>query len=63
MLDQNEKQDDVLREDAPSRSASIVSVDEHAERRLVRKIDTRILPILCLLYLFACKTRRSSARH
>ncbi|KZS98503.1 MFS general substrate transporter [Sistotremastrum niveocremeum HHB9708] len=55
MLDQNEKQSDVLREDlqVPSRSASILSVDEHAERRLVRKIDTRILPILCLLYLFA----------
>lgn len=29
--------------------------DEFAERRLVRKLDRRILPILCLLYLFACK--------
>ena len=24
------------------------------ERRLVRKLDGRILPIACLLYLFAC---------
>ena len=24
------------------------------ERRLVRKLDARILPIVCLLYLFAC---------
>ena len=24
------------------------------ERRLVRKLDARILPIACLLYLFAC---------
>ena len=25
------------------------------ERKLVRKLDLRILPIACLLYLFACK--------
>jgi len=25
------------------------------EKRLVRKIDLRILPITCLLYLFACE--------
>ena len=25
------------------------------ERRLVRKIDGRILPITCLMYLFACQ--------
>ena len=25
------------------------------ERRLVRKIDARILPIGCLMYLFACQ--------
>lgn len=25
------------------------------ERRLLRKLDKRILPILCLLYLFACE--------
>lgn len=24
------------------------------EKRLVRKLDRRILPITCLLYLFAC---------
>lgn len=24
------------------------------EKRLVRKLDSRILPIACLLYLFAC---------
>jgi hypothetical protein len=29
-----------------------VSVEE---RRLVRKLDRRILPIACLLYLFACR--------
>lgn len=26
------------------------------ERRLVRKLDQRILPITCLLYLFACQS-------
>lgn len=25
------------------------------ERRLLRKLDRRILPITCLLYLFACQ--------
>ena len=25
------------------------------ERRLVRKLDGRILPIACVLYLFACQ--------
>jgi hypothetical protein len=27
------------------------------ERKLLRKLDKRILPILCLLYLFACEFR------
>ena len=26
------------------------------ERRLVRKLDNRILPLTCLLYLFACRS-------
>jgi hypothetical protein len=30
-------------------------VDPEEERRLVRKLDTRILPIACLMYLFACE--------
>ena len=29
-------------------------VDSAEEKRLVRKLDRRILPITCLLYLFAC---------
>ncbi len=29
-------------------------VDSEEEQRLVRKLDRRILPITCLLYLFAC---------
>lgn len=31
---------------------------ELEERRLVRKLDNRILPIACLLYLFACELCR-----
>lgn len=27
-----------------------------AEKRLLRKLDGRILPILCVLYLFACES-------
>ncbi len=28
--------------------------DASKEKRLVRKLDMRIMPIVCLLYLFAC---------
>lgn len=38
-------------------SSEAESKFEHSaaeERQLVRKIDGRILPITCLLYLFAC---------
>ncbi|KAJ7468015.1 MFS general substrate transporter [Mycena latifolia] len=38
--------------ESPSTSSLIV-VDPDEERRLVRKLDSRILPITCLLYLFA----------
>lgn len=30
-------------------------VQSFEEKRLVRKLDNRILPIACLLYLFACE--------
>ena len=29
------------------------------ERRLVRKLDWRIMPIACIMYLFACTSPRS----
>lgn len=31
------------------------------EQRLVRKLDTRILPIVCILYLFACESLCSAS--
>ncbi|WP_228390812.1 hypothetical protein, partial [Chryseobacterium contaminans] len=34
---------------------SDVSVDAKAEKSLVRKLDIRILPILCIMYLAACE--------
>lgn len=37
----------------PTTRVSARSPDE--ERRLVRKIDLRIMPIACVLYLFACE--------
>ena len=37
----------------PTTRVSARSPDE--ERRLVRKIDLRIMHIACVLYLFACK--------
>jgi hypothetical protein len=44
-------------EDDRVESASFASfvIDPEEERRLVRKLDNRILPITCLLYLFACE--------
>lgn len=36
-------------------SAQVLDVDSPEERRLVRKLDGRIMPIACILYLFACK--------
>ena len=50
----------------PSESGGIVEeganvFEEHSEeeeQQLVRKLDRRILPIACLLYLFACKYPR-----
>lgn len=37
-----------------SRPASVELVKTPEEWRLVRKLDNRILPIACLMYLFAC---------
>ncbi|KAI0295759.1 hypothetical protein BC826DRAFT_270405 [Russula brevipes] len=41
-----------LQPDVRREEAAIVSEEE---RRLVRKLDRRILPIACLMYLFACQ--------
>jgi hypothetical protein len=35
--------------------SAVVAVDAEEERRLVAKLDRRILPIVCLMYLFACE--------
>ena len=32
------------------------------ERRLVRKLDMRIMPMACIMYLFACKLQVLSPR-
>ena len=45
---------------APSAQEEPIS---HEERLLVRKLDRRILPIACLMYLFACLSSRISCSH
>lgn len=41
----------------PPESLASTSLEDAAfEKRLVRKLDKRILPIVCILYLFACKS-------
>ena len=48
---------DVLENEANEASSDAESLYRHTateERQLVRKLDRRILPIACLLYLFAC---------
>lgn len=38
-----------------SAAPSFVEVSQE-EKRLVRKLDSRIMPIACILYLFACES-------
>lgn len=40
-------------EEAPPPATSWAGTAE--EKRLVRKLDMRIMPLTCILYLFACK--------
>ena len=40
--------------DPPISAVAETFEDTQEERDLVRKLDKRILPITCLLYLFAC---------
>lgn len=59
VLEQDEKAStgtdvDVEKLDASPTSSSFVTVNSPEERRLVRKLDSRILPIACLLYFFSC---------
>lgn len=46
-------------EKAPRRDSDVVKSESVSmaveERRLVRKIDWRIMPIACIMYLFACE--------
>lgn len=46
---------DTERVDARLSLASDSVEDAAFEKRLVRKLDMRIMPIVCILYLFACK--------
>lgn len=38
------------------RSQSVDGEVSPAEKRLVRKLDSRIMPLACILYLFACES-------
>ena len=45
-----------IKRDAPSAQTDVQPVTASVEeRRLVRKLDCRILPITCLMYLFSCQ--------
>lgn len=46
-------------ESVSTHSALPIIIDSPEERRLVRKLDGRIMPIACVLYLFACECRLS----
>ncbi len=56
-----EKHTSSFDEKAPAVDVDVVQPDSVTvsivveERRLVRKIDWRIIPIACAVYLFACK--------
>lgn len=51
----DEKIEDASSEEENYVPAPIDPAREKEERALVRKLDNRILPIACLLYLFACE--------
>jgi hypothetical protein len=53
------KADEAAHESVSAPSAQEEQVS-HEERLLVRKLDRRILPIACLMYLFACQSSRIS---
>ena len=46
---------DVEQQQVEYRDSTAGTERREAERRLVRKLDKRILPLLCAMYLFACK--------
>lgn len=46
---------DVEKVESISPSANFLEISSSAERKLVRKLDMRIMPIACILYLFACE--------
>ena len=48
-----EKNIGMVMEEAPAPATSWAGTAE--EKRLVRKLDMRIMPLTCLLYLFACE--------
>ena len=52
--DQKLNQDEGDESGLPESVESVVNSLE--ERALVRKLDKRILPLTCLLYLFACSS-------
>lgn len=60
-----EKHTSSFDEKAPGVDVDVVQPDSALlaieERRLVRKIDWRIIPIACAVYLFACKYALSPA--
>ena len=43
-------------------AGSVVNVYTTAEKALVRRLDLRILPIACLMYLVACELCHSRLR-
>lgn len=63
METQNEKPDsDEYRVQLPTANLGHPALDEKVmendeEKRLVRKLDMRIIPTISIIYLFACKSR------
>lgn len=56
--DEEKLEDQAVVEQCVDAASITLSVDARAEKALVRRLDLRILPIACLMYLVACESCR-----
>lgn len=51
------EQNDMVASQSIKEQSSVVMIDHVAERKLLRKLDVRIIPLVMALYLFVSKAK------